>query len=64
MLKTYKQLRDAGLMPFSKTHLRRLIRDGKYEPPVKFGGAKSRNHFDDDYARRRIIELKMRGAQS
>jgi hypothetical protein len=58
MLKTYKQLKSAGLMPYSKGHLRRLVKAGKYRAPVKFNGPKSRAHWEEEYARDHIAALK------
>jgi hypothetical protein len=61
-LKTFRQLKSAGLMPYSKGHLNRLIEAGKYRPAVKFNGPKSRGHWDDDYARAHIIALEAQAA--
>jgi predicted DNA-binding transcriptional regulator AlpA len=35
-------------VPYSRVHLKRLIREGKFPAPVKFGGPKSRDHWADD----------------
>ena len=57
-LKTFKQLKAAGKMPYSREHLRRLVKSGKYRAGVKFNGPKSRDHWDDDYAEAHIRDLE------
>ena len=57
MLKTFSQLKAAGKMPYSRGHLRRLIKAGKYRAGVKFNGPKSREHWDDDYAEAHVRGL-------
>ena len=62
MLKTFKQLKADGLMPYSREHLRRLKKAGKYRAGVKFNGPRSREHWDDAYARAHIIALEAQAA--
>jgi hypothetical protein len=52
-LKTFPQLKAAGLMPLSREQLRRAIKAGHYRAGVRFGGPRSREHWDEDYARER-----------
>jgi hypothetical protein len=52
-LKTFPQLKAAGLMPLSREQLRRAIKAGHYRAGVRFGGPRSREHWDENYARER-----------
>jgi hypothetical protein len=54
----YNQLHRKGLMPYSRGHLNRLKKQGRYANGVRFGGPKSKEFWDEDYAQQHIDELK------
>jgi hypothetical protein len=54
----YQGLKSRGLMPYSRGHLNRLKKQGRYRKGVRFGGPKSKEFWDEDYAAQHVEALK------
>ena len=57
MLINYRKLRSLDV-PYSKSTVERLVKEGKFPAPVKFNGPKSRNFWDEQQVIDYVASLK------